>query len=454
MRIIELDGLGNDKKYNQNEQMGEFEPSFYNFYKRREKTCYVYNSRTNTLLLLNKDEYDSLLSGRVDNPEDKRMLVNGGFFVKDSKREREECIQSELNECGGDDRRMVTILPTQDCNANCFYCFNKEIARRTMSESCAMDVVRYLADNYDRKYDIHWFGGEPLCAKNIIDIISDGLTNMGIPFSSRMTTNGSCLSKSDIIKFEHEWNLRVIHLSCDGYKEEHDKRKGYTEQKNAYDQLLNNIKNILEMTEHTKVILRINLDKKNVSQLESILDDLIPFNNQDCFFIHVTHLRKENDDSYEYYYGSKEELREFYSYVIGVVKKYNPYFRNILAIKPKLKQEKCFAETVGNYVIGYDGSLFKCLQSDYSGENSVGSIYEADNTNEKEWTENSVIGRECACCKYYPLCRSGCRHRRKRCKEEKKVASCDNVRYTLTAFLDAIVETEEGGGHDCFKKTE
>lgn len=72
-----------------------------------------------------------------------------------------------------------------------------------MTEDTAHEVAAYIANNIKHnKAHLRWFGGEPLVAKNIIDIICQDLANSGISIESSIISNG------------YLFNEKMVHQAC------------------------------------------------------------------------------------------------------------------------------------------------------------------------------------------------------------------------------------------------
>lgn len=60
-----------------------------------------------------------------------------------------------------------------------------------MSNETAHKAAAYIAAHCGgEKVHLHWFGGEPLFNKQVIDIICTDLTEKGIVYESMMISNG------------------------------------------------------------------------------------------------------------------------------------------------------------------------------------------------------------------------------------------------------------------------
>ena len=121
-----------------------------------------------------------------------------------------------------------TILTTTDCNARCFYCYEAGCKRITMSKQTARDVGAYIARvSGGEQVKIHWFGGEPLCNPEAMDIICDALSKAGISFVSSVTTNGYYLTPELTERAMRDWHVTGALIAIDGTKEVYQRTKAY-----------------------------------------------------------------------------------------------------------------------------------------------------------------------------------------------------------------------------------
>jgi uncharacterized protein len=110
--------------------------------------------------------------------------------------EEQSSFEREFTTSFRNDRFHLILLPTEQCNFRCTYCYEDfAIGRMTP------DTVRGVKKLIDRRaselthLQISWFGGEPLLARSIIEDVAShaGLAqkrNSGLIYESDMTTNG------------------------------------------------------------------------------------------------------------------------------------------------------------------------------------------------------------------------------------------------------------------------
>ena len=163
-----------------------------------------------------------------------------------------------------------TIFTTLNCNARCFYCYEKQQPHLTMSKKTAIDVADYIISNANGANQlIRWFGGEPLFNYDAIDIICQKLKDNNIRFRSRMITNGVLFDKELINRALNLWNLRKVQITLDGTKDVYQRYKRFVDSKgNEFETVLNNIEQLAESG--VPVNIRLNQDVNNTENLFEI----------------------------------------------------------------------------------------------------------------------------------------------------------------------------------------
>lgn len=301
----------------------------------------------------------------------------------------------------------LTILTTSYCNANCYYCFEKENTKCNkshMSRETADIIIDYIKSNYNNSpVRIGWFGGEPLLKKDIIGYISDALLKCNIEFESSMISNGILLDSCtpDEIK---KWNLTKIQITVDAIGEEYNSIKKVRNENNAFHHLMQNIHYLLSLNVFTQ--LRVNFDSLEVQKALDTIDYIHEeFGNHPKLYVYANHLFGET-------FTSPLDMPESENPYIALTErliKYN-YVRNTrdIGIKPK----NVFCGIYGNYfVIDPEGNFFKCEHMIGNPNNIVGDVKNGI-TNESEyeyWTSVKLPYDECQNCVLLPCCQGGCK---------------------------------------------
>lgn len=444
-----------DRAFDRTEEAGSFQKmqySYYNLTADYPDGTLVWNAFSDGTAFLNPEEADDLRrwkgGPRTSASKLARAFAALGFLTPEGTNER-EVAKHQIYEHSlvRGDLINVVILPTQDCNARCFYCFEQTEAHEKMSEETIRETVAYLSRvlTPEKQVVFQWFGGEPLYAPDIIEKIIRGVDEAfqgKLDFTSKIVTNGSLIDERILELFLHSWRVKKVQLTIDGYREEHDRRKSYADgRKDAYHALLKTIRTLLE--NDIFVVCRINLDKDNISQLDDILNDLEPFNGYDQFFIHPSTLRKAQADHNagqpdieDHYYGP-DSFHEFYKTVLdkmfahGIYK--SPY--NIL---PMRCRNNCYACSSNAVLINAQGGLFRCEQFSLAAENQIGTVATGIIMNDAyfEWDKIGGIDRSCSDCRFLPVCNGGCRYNRM--QNRASISPCTRQRFYLDVIFDRI----------------
>ena len=166
--------------------------------------------------------------------------------------------------------RGFVILTTTGCNASCPYCYEKGCSVKNMDEKTARDVVEYIDKYGKRDVDITWFGGEPLVNQKVINIITEGLKERNISFTSRITTNGYFLQNIDVYTLKYKWNVYSLQITIDSEGEEYEKIKGF--EPGTYEKMLQTMKRLAEGG--IKVRVRFNVTPYNAAGIHKAIDDI------------------------------------------------------------------------------------------------------------------------------------------------------------------------------------
>lgn len=171
-------------------------------------------------------------------------------------------------------RTRYMIFTTMECNARCFYCYEGDWKRATMSEQIARDTANYIAAHCDgRLVHLEWFGGEPLVNVRAIDEIASGLRLKGVEFRSTMTSNGYLFNEALVRRAREVWNLDRVQITLDGTERVYNQRKAYVNpQGSPYRRVLCNIGLLLDAG--IQVTLRLNMDEDNERDLYTLVDEL------------------------------------------------------------------------------------------------------------------------------------------------------------------------------------
>ncbi|WP_368492927.1 radical SAM protein [Geobacillus thermodenitrificans] len=209
----------------------EWVASRFNVISRGEDgTLIIYNSFTGAMGgIPNEKEKEALYilrKGYVGEPKGiAKDLVLGGMLVKKGTNEfrRAELLKRGLYRS---DYLHLIIMPTEECNFRCTYCY--ETFPRGRMEAEVIEGVKNLISSRIqgiRNLAISWFGGEPLMEPDIIKEITDSflpsIKKYNINYKSSVTTNGYYLTP-ELCKELVDRGIRTFNITLDGLEKDHD----------------------------------------------------------------------------------------------------------------------------------------------------------------------------------------------------------------------------------------
>lgn len=242
------------------------------------KTVLAYNVLTKCLISLSTEESVHLKQAHIysstGTDDCVRELIAQRFLVPEEHNDYKLCVQlrqlAKLLGARKDRIKSYTILTTTDCNARCFYCYEKGRKRMPMSVQTAHDVAAYISGG---TINIQWFGGEPLYNKEAIDTICQDLQKCGTNYSASMITNAYLFDEETVKRAVDLWHLNQVQVTLDGTEAIYNRCKAYIyKEGSAYRRVLRNIGLLLDAG--IKVKVRLNIDMHNVDDLFLLVEDL------------------------------------------------------------------------------------------------------------------------------------------------------------------------------------
>lgn len=342
-------------------------------------------------------------------------LEHGGFLIPEGTDERELSRLSYLERYRDESLHLI-LLPTEQCNFRCIYCY-ESFKRGEMMPEIREGIKRFVSSQKQlRQLQISWFGGEPLLARNtVLDLarfFNDYSSAHGISLSVSATTNGYCLTP-DLADELIPLGVREFQISIDGVREEHNRRRALEGTGDTFDRILENLR-YLKLSDHLFVVMiRNNFDANNMSRIEEFIDLLRTEFECDprfsVFFFPVGRLGGTNDIDLPV--CENRELSD--AYLRGKRLALQAGLRNALQIERfRPNGHVCYAANPRSFVIGSDGAVYKCtVELDYHDRNVVGHLG-TDGTMRLDWkkmalwteTNGMEPGKKCWSCFYSPSC--------------------------------------------------
>lgn len=336
-------------------------------------------------------------------------------FLRKKKIEDESC--HNIN--------SYVIMTTLDCNARCFYCYEKGVPRISMTEKTAIAISEYIQHHSTNKVKLTWFGGEPLLNTGVIDLICQKLKDFGISYFSHIITNGLLITRDIVDKAINMWKLKRVQITLDGTEQVYLRTKAFiNSQGTEFQIVLDNIEALLKSK--IAVNIRLNQDTYNTKDLFALLVLLHKRFGTNPYLTVYNHLLFNFEGDYtqeqiDCYYQLKNKLS-----TLGYQKGYK--------LPNGMDIYQCMADSHHSLVITPSGLIGKCEH--FTEEKMIGSIF-TENFNPlvlKMWSERYARQMECDSCLLYPTC-----IKIKMCPNQKKYCS-DFYRKDRIESLNIVIE--------------
>ena len=366
----------------------------------------LYNVVTSEMVLLDNEERREFertpaeYSAAMDELIARHFLVKEEFDENKSVRE----LRAILKKLEPSTRvNGFTILPTTECNARCYYCFESDHKRCTMTEKIVSDSIDYIASKCKGEaIEICWFGGEPLVGRKQISRICEGLRQKDIPFTSTMVSNAYLFDDELVQIAKSEWKLTSVQITLDGTEKIYNSTKAYIKPlENPYKRVIRNIELLLE--KGIGVSVRLNVTDKNVTDLSELIDELTKRFAGKKGIACYSHAVYEGVGFEPLAYN--ESVREQLDKQVADLD--NKLRRNgllgSLSQLPSLRVIRCMSDNDSCRLIYPDGSIGKC--ENRSSDECIGDIYRdiVDKEMDSRYKATEQF-TECENCCLFPSC--------------------------------------------------
>lgn len=388
--------------------------SKYNSLIRDKEELLIYNSLYKTYVKSKK--YEKEIVEILKNPNEyvnsrlcKQLMQYG--FITEYKNEKKYA-DYKFYEFVFDNTLELCIMPTEQCNFRCIYCYENFLIGNLKKENIE-SLLLWLKKNI-RNYNgirVSWFGGEPLLALGNIYYISEKIIEIcnknHVPYAASITTNGYLLTK-DVFKKLLSYKVLSYQITIDGNKENHDKNRKMINGSGTYDVIMNNLSDISKNIKSGifRVILRNNITMESLNTLNQFIDEMFE--------------RFKEDKRFGFYFrpvgkwGKKEididgsemlnSLDDMFNIILSSDKTLN-----YLPYKSMLEEQMCFAQKRNQFVVRGDGRIAKCTMLLESEKNNIGNIENGkifiDEYKVSKWLGlGNPKSKKCNECANYPTC--------------------------------------------------
>jgi uncharacterized protein len=344
------------------------------------------------------------------------------------------------------DKLSLTLMPNENCNFRCTYCY-EEFKRNKMPREVIDGVVNLARREAPglRMLNVSWFGGEALTALDIIEEISQRLIEVcdehGIRYASGMTTNGYLLTPE---RAARSLAARVarFQITLDGPAESHNRLRVLASGGGTFDAILANLRELRDRQQNFHVRLRVNFTADTAPLIPSFVEFLGgEFGNDPRFSIHfkpVGHWGGPQDHAIktcDQRSGENHEI-EFMGLALKAGFPLDAWRESMRPFG-----SVCYAADPRSFVIGSDGTVYKCTVAFNDPRNHVGRLTPDGRLNISEdlhrpWiTSGEETDTGCQQCGFRPACQGNLCPLERLNRNEKR---CPTVKTRLDQYLPLL----------------
>lgn len=205
-----------------------------------------------------------------------KQLVDNGYLIPSSCQEIDVLRDRYYLAKAGKNALGIAIGTTLDCNFRCTYCY-ESLRTVKFDVSTVEKTITYVTKNLPGKklLEVIWWGGEPLTRVDLIQHLTGELrviaTNCGAAYRASIVTNGFNLTER-VARILRECAVKTAQITLDADKEYHDQRRVLINGRGTFERIVANLRRHGHIFDH--VVVRINLDRRNVGGLEGLLRKL------------------------------------------------------------------------------------------------------------------------------------------------------------------------------------
>lgn len=370
----------------------------------------VFNGLNKSFIFVNRMELEQLANilqtpdRYADTHHEAIRVLSSDMFIVPDDFDEIEFLKAERSTYANSKDFKAVVLPTYDCNFNCWYCTQRHEQSEFTQENQELLVkhlTKYISDNDIETFTLSWFGGEPLLQKDAVIDITKRLKKFCeeniITFNSGITTNGFLMNHETIVRLI-DAGISFFQISFDGVKEKHDKVKFDGSQRSAFETVLANIVDFLNTGSNTTMQLRINYtpDVLANSDIVTQICRRIPASIRNRISVDLQKVWQIDADTIDI--EKLNEINHLFSEA-GFLLTTEHFF------------SYCYVEKVHHNMYYYNGSVDKCDNN--TPKTAKGYINEIGDVVWNEaplFYDYDILSEESPCrnCDKFPLCKSAC----------------------------------------------
>lgn len=284
-------------------------------------------------------------------------------------------IGDRLSEAYASDFLNLIIMPTEQCNFRCTYCYEDFEVGKMPTEVLAglLNLIRIRAPDLSR-LSVSWFGGEPLLAFDIIREIMEFswlqvARNPLLAIDGNITTNGYFLTP-DRIEYLCDRGVRTFQISLDGPEDVHNLSRVARGGQGTFRRIWGNLLSAKMVPAEFDAILRIHFTPGGWQLLFPLIDQIATaFGGDPRYRVHFKAIEKlggERDAEIQTFsVAQKKEVKASLLERLG---------DTVKTLDDESDAEVCYASTWNSFIVRANGTIAKCTVALRDPNNRIGSL--------------------------------------------------------------------------------
>jgi uncharacterized protein len=383
-------------------------------------------------------------------PDASALLAVNGFLVKSTADEIAQAAELHEEPYLNNDRLHLTVMPTENCNFRCVYCY-EDFKRNRMPAEVLDSLIRFVEREADRlrTLSVSWFGGEPLAAIHIVDHLSKSFLKIceksGINYSASMTTNGYLLTRTncDICLAAR---ISRFQITLDGPADVHNQLRPLAGGGRSFERILHNLRELRDRHTGFHVRIRVNFTPESTELIPAFIRSLgADFGHDERFsvcFRPVGHWGGHRDREIAVCDQHQGEAHEISFMGMALEAGFS-----LAAWREVLQPfgSTCYAASPQSFVVGSNGAIYKCTVALNDVRNHVGHLssdgcLELNHGLHERWIRSGEE-KDIACqeCRFRPACQGNLCPLERLNEEEKRcpTAQRENGSYLQLLAVEA-----------------
>lgn len=379
----------------------------------------LFSAKKGSIISIPSGMFAEIEAGRISE-EERTTLTDHGFLCEGPGSERKEML-GFIDDLNAISRTFAAkIVMNLDCNLACKYCFEGQRKGKFYMTQDTADLFIGFIRNWveglegrtgDEKIAITFYGGEPLLSLDLVAYLSARIKAFaeeeGIEYVAYIVTNGTLLTPHAVSRLTPH-GLRGAVVTLDGAKEQHDLFRPFKSGKGSFDRIVGNLRDVCEMT---GIQIGGNYMSDNYMEFPRLLDFML---NNGITPDKVESVRFNPVTAESAGYGPVDfnegccSFNETWLFEASVCLSGEILKRGYMGARSTVPGV-CSLDMRDNYLVNYDGSIYKCPGLIGREEFRVGDLRTGIKFQTQPQGRDCWKNEECLNCCYLPLCFGGCR---------------------------------------------